>query len=173
MFYIEEMGESLEVINNGEPVLFSIFAEVSYINTPEKSLPQYIDIILKIEEVDTLEVLGEKKLLIENRAGEYKIIREDMTEKDKEEEKLNTLKRIVYEKLEDADKLNLDNDYLKASVDRVILIEEIGVIINDRYINKTVYRLDFPGKDTGVMPNNKVVFVNEGFLDIIAYGYLD
>lgn len=173
MFYIKDAGGSLEVINSGEPVLFSIFAEVSYINPPEKSIPEYMDIILKIEDKSTLEVLAESKLLIENRSGEYKVIKKEMTEKDKEDEKLNTLKRVIYEKLESEDKLKLDKDYLKASVERVILTEDMGVILNDKYINKEVYKIDFPGNDTGNVPNNKVVFISDGFLEIIAYGYLD
>lgn len=173
MFYIEDAGGSLEIINDGEPVLFSIFAQVSYINPPKKSIPQYIDIILKVEDETTLEVLGESKLLIENRSGEYKVIKEKMTEKDKEDEKLNTLKRVVYEKLEDEDKIKLDEDYLKASVERVVLTKDSGIILDERYINEEVYKIDFIGKDTGTMPNNKVVFVNDGFLDIIGYGYLD
>lgn len=71
MFRLENGGGALEVINKGEPVQFTIFAEVCYAN----SLPSYFDIILKIEDINTLEVLAEKKIIIENRAGTYKIIR--------------------------------------------------------------------------------------------------
>lgn len=90
-----------------------------------------------------------------------------------EDRKLNTLKRVVYEKLENEDKMKLDQDYLKASVERVVLSRDSGVIFNERYINEEVYKIDFIGKDMGGIPNNKVVFVNDGFLDIIGYGYLD
>lgn len=87
--------------------------------------------------------------------------------------KLNTLKRVVYEKLEDEDKIKLDGDYLKASVERVVLTKDSGIILDERYIDEEVYKIDFIGKDTGTIPNNKVIFVNDGFLDIIGYGYLD
>lgn len=169
MFHIKEGGGALEVTNNEEPVKFGVFAEVSYAN----SLPSYFDIILKIEEINTLEVLAEKKIIIENRAGTYKIIRKEMTEKEKEEEVLNTVKGIVFNRLSEKEKTMLDKDISKANINTVVLKEDMGIILSDRYIGEEVYVIDFPSKDKSILPNNKIVFANKQFCEIVGYGYID
>lgn len=173
MFVSEEQGGALEITNKGEDVEFGVFAEVCYADSPENTLPLYFDIILKVEDVKTLEVLTEKKIIIENRAGTYKIIREEMTEQDKEEEFLNTVKRIAFNKLSEEDKAKLDKDLSKASIDTTILKEDIAVILDEKYIGEEVYIIDFIGKDKSTSPNNKVVFVSKLFCEIVGYGYID
>lgn len=173
MFVSKENGGALEITNNGEVVEFGLFAQVCYADSPENTLPLYFDIILKVEDVETLEVLTEKKIIIENRAGRYKIIREEMTEQDKEEEFLNTVKRIAFNKLSEEDKAKLDKDTSKVSIDTTILKEDIAVILDEKYIGEEVYIIDFTGKDKSTLPNNKIVFVNKFFCEIVGYGYID
>lgn len=169
MFYLEDGKSALEVINNGEPVQFTTFAEVCYAN----SLPSYFDIILKIEDINTLEVIVEKKIIIKNRAGTYKIIRKEMTEKEKEEEFLNAVKEIVFNSLPENEKTNLDKDMSKANINTVVLKDDMGVILQDRYIGEEVYVIDFPGKDKSALPNNKIVFANKQVCEVVGYGYID
>lgn len=173
MFVTKENVGALEITNNGEAVEFGMFAQVSYADSPENTLPLYFDIILKVEDVKTLEVLTEKKIIIENRAGTYKIIREEMTEQDKEEEFLNTVKRIAFNKLSEEDKAKLDKDTSKASIDTTILKDDIAVILDEKYIGEEVYIIDFIGKDKSTLPNNKIVFVSKFFFEIVGYGYID
>lgn len=68
-FIKEDVGGEIEIVNSGEPVELGLFAEVSYI---ENAVSEF-SIILKIEEKGTDNILAEDKLVIENRAGEYKI----------------------------------------------------------------------------------------------------
>ena len=73
-FYIEQFikkegGGDIEITNSGEPVELGVFAFVSYV---ENAVSEF-SIILKIEEKGTDNILAEDKLVIENRAGEYKI----------------------------------------------------------------------------------------------------
>ena len=173
MFVSKEQGGTLEIINKGETVEFGVFSQVCYANSPENTLPLYFDIILKVEDIKTLEVLTEKKVIIENRAGTYKIIREEMTEQDKEEELLSTVKRIAFNKLSEEDKAKLDKDTSKANIDTTILKEDIAVILDEKYIDEEVYVIDFIGKDKKALPNNKIVFVNKFFCEIVGYGYID
>lgn len=169
MFYLEDGKSALEIINNGEPVQFTTSAMVSYAN----SLPSYFAIILKIEDNNTLGVIGEKKIIIENRAGTYKIIRKEMIEKEKEEELLNTVKDIVFNSLPEDEKTNLDNDISKANINTVVLKDDMGVILEDNYIGEEVYVIDFPGKDKKTVPNNKIVYANKQFCEVVGYGYID
>lgn len=173
MFVSKEKGGTLEITNDGENVEFGVFSQISYADSPENTLPLYFDIILKVEDTKTLEVLAEKKIIIENCGGEYKIIRKEMTEQDKEEELLNTVKRIVFNKLSEEDKAKLDKDTSKASIDTAILKDDIAVILDDRYIGEEVYIIDFIGKDKGTLPNNKIVFANKLLCEIVGYEYVD
>jgi hypothetical protein len=173
MFVSKEQGGTLEIINKGETVEFGVFSQVCYADFPENTLPLYFDIILKVEDTKTLEVLTVKKIIIENRAGPYKIIREEMTEQDKEEELLNTVKRIAFNKLSEEDKAKLDKDISKASIDTTILKEDIAVILDEKYIDEDVYVIDFIGKDKKTLPNNKIVYANKPFCEIVSYGYID
>lgn len=173
MFVSKEQVGTLEITNNGEVVEFGRFSQVCYADSPENTLPLYFNIILKVEDVKTLEVLTEKKIIIENRAGTYKIIREEMTEQDKEEELLKTVKRIVFNKLSNEDKYKLDKDTTKASIDTTILKEDLAVILDEKYIGEEVYVIDFAGKDKSTLPNNKIVFANKPFCEIVGYGYID
>lgn len=169
MFHIKEGGGSLEVINNGEPVEFGVFAEISYAN----NLPLYFDIILKVEDISTLNVIAEKKILIENRGGRFKIIREEMTAEEKDEEVLKGIKDIVFKKLPKEYSVNLDEDISKAQIEKVILREEMGEIVDSKYIGTEVYVIDFKGKDSEVNPNNKIAIVESNNFQIIGYGYID
>lgn len=96
-----------------------------------------------------------------------------MTEQDKEEELLKIVKRIVFNKLSEEDKAKLNKDTSKASIDTTILKDYIAVILDHRYIGEEVYIIDFIGKDKVGLPNNKVVFVNKFFCEIVGYEYMD
>lgn len=96
-----------------------------------------------------------------------------MTEKEKEEELLNTVKDIVFNSLPEDEKTNLDNDISKANINTVVLKADMGVVLEDRYIGEEVYVIDFPGKGKETLPNNKIVYANKQFCEIVGYGYID
>lgn len=69
-FIKEDVGGTIEIVNSGEHVELGLFAIVCYVDNNTVS---EFSIILKIEEKGTDNILAEDKLVIENRAGEYKI----------------------------------------------------------------------------------------------------
>lgn len=177
MFVNEDTGGgSLEIINNGEPVTFTLFAMVSYAVSSEETLPSYLDVILKIEDSETLEVLKEKKITIENRAGLYTILKKEMTEEEKEESFLNIVKTIVFNNLSEEDKNNLEPDILtspNSTISIIILTNEVAKVTNENYIGEEVYIIEFMNKDKNTLPNNKILFVSKDSCEVVGCGYID
>lgn len=113
---------------------------------------------MKIEDIETRtqEILAEKKITIENHALEYKLIIKELMDKDKEDNLLNSVKTIVFNKLSEDYKTKLDTDMSNATISTLVLKDDFAVILNDRYIGEEVYIIEFINKYIDTSPNNKI-----------------
>lgn len=63
-------------------------------------------------------------------------------------------------------------NFKNAQVEKIILNEEIGRIIDKSYIGKEVYLVDFI-TNSECTPNNVVIYVSIDKIKLIGYGYMD
>lgn len=79
----------------------------------------------------------------------------------------------IYNQLPEEIKKEIDFDYENIDIDKVVLKEEMGNILDKTYINKEVLRLNFIIRNKNIQPNNRIVFATIEDFKYIGDGYVD
>lgn len=79
----------------------------------------------------------------------------------------------IYNQLPEEIKKEIDFDYETIDIDKIVLKEEMGNILDKTYINKEVLRLNFIIRNKTIQPNNRIAFATIEDFKYIGDGYVD
>ena len=79
----------------------------------------------------------------------------------------------IYNQLPEEIKKEIDFDYENINIDKVVLKEEMGNILDKTYINKEVLKLNFIIRNKNIQPNNRIAFATIEDFKYIGDGYVD
>ncbi|MBS6502349.1 MAG: hypothetical protein KH415_12120 [Clostridium sp.] len=151
--FVSDEGPVYEIINSGEAVKFTSYADVSYTEDAYSE----IKVILQIEEKETNNIIATDEATIINRQGEYFV--KTSKEKELQEEILKTEKAKVYAKIfniawetdkglnSDIKYVNIDTSTFKdfTGEDKTQLFYYLAKKYNVTLIDKTFQELESEG----------------------------